>query len=101
MFTFPGIKHSSLAEISDILSSIQNVNSSQSEARKHLAENCRKTGLQFHGSIPEDGNCFFHAVSDQLSLLRLKHQDAEELRYQVVSYLTSHPRIQVRMRSKM
>ena len=74
---------------------IQSQFSSQSEAEQRLLENCRKRGLTFHGHTPADGNCFFHAVSDQLSLLGLPHQSPAQLRNNIVSYLSGNQRIQV------
>ncbi|XP_072043458.1 uncharacterized protein [Amphiura filiformis] len=90
----PGYKHSTPSHITAILQSFQNLYSTQHEAQRRLAENCRRAGFRFHGNIPADGNCFFHAVSDQLSLLGLPIQTAAQLRHQVVTYLRNHPQIQ-------
>ncbi|XP_072050658.1 uncharacterized protein [Amphiura filiformis] len=73
---------------------LENVYSSQNEAEQHLTENCRRAGFKIHGHTPKDGNCCFHAVSDQLTLLGLPHQTAAELRDKAVSYLRRHPQIQ-------
>ena len=95
--SFLDIKHFDPAHITSALHGIQSSFSSQSEAEQRLEENCRRAGLRFHGHIPADGNCFFHAVSDQLSLLGLSHQSAAQLRSNVVLYLLNHPQIQVYM----
>ena len=73
------------------------VGTSQMTAEDQLKYNCFKAGLTFHGDTPTDGNCFFHAVSHQLSLLGHHPKSAAELRYDVVRFLRSHPQIMVSM----
>ena len=53
-----------------------------------LFQNVRKSGLQMRDNIPNDGNCMFHAVADQLNRLgefghshtTLRHLAVETLR---------------------
>ena len=35
-----------------------------------LFQNVRKSGLQMRDNIPNDSNCMFHAVADQMNRLR-------------------------------
>ena len=67
----------------------------ENEAEQRLLENCRRAGLRVHGHTPADGNCFFHAVADQLSLLGLQHQSAAQLRNHVTLFLEYHPEVEV------
>jgi hypothetical protein len=50
-----------------------------------------KVGLSVN--TPADGDCFFHAVSDQLDLLHVdtRPKNVQELRIAIVAYLDSHP----------
>ena len=65
------------------------------DAEQRLIGNCRQHGLVFHGYTPADGNCFFHAVSDQLSLLGVPGQSSSQLRNKVVQFLKSNPTVEV------
>lgn len=65
-----------------------------------LRSNCQAAGLKFHGSTPTDGNCFFHAIADQLHLHHTKSYSHEELRKMTVDYIQQHKSIQV-LRLKM
>ena len=60
-----------------------------------LEDNCREAGLNFHGDTPADGNCFFHAISDQLTLLGKPRQSVAQLRERVVQFLKENPRVEV------
>ena len=64
---------------------------------RRLEENCRKLGLEVHGQTPTDGNCFFHAGSDQLDLLGLQPMSAAEFRQAVVNFMIDNPVLQVTM----
>ena len=92
---FAGSKVTHPLQITAAQEWIRGVFPSQSDAEQRLLENCQKLGLTFHGHTPADGNCFFHAVSDQLSLLGLPRQSAAQLRHNVVVYLMCHPKIKV------
>ena len=74
---------------------IQSLSISDNEVGQRLLENCRRVGLKVHGHTPADGNCFFHAVADQLSLLGLTHQSAAQLRNNVTNFLAYHPQVKV------
>ena len=39
------------------------------ENERRLKEHIRCSGLQMRGEIPNDGNCLFHAVADQMERL--------------------------------
>ena len=93
-FNFEGSKLSHPSEVIAALEVLQRT-SSQGDAEQRLLENCVRAGLTFHGETPGDGNCFFHAVCDQLVMLGLPHQTADELRSSVVDFLKSHPSIKV------
>ena len=68
----------------------------QSNSAERLTENCTFFQLQSVGSIPGDGNCFFHAISHQLKRLNVQNQSPSELRKLVVNYLRENPQIQVK-----
>ena len=63
-------------------------------AKKALQSNMRSLGLTFcNRIIPGDGNCLFHALSDQLKrhqMLRIRHL---QLRRRVINYMSKHPYI--------
>ena len=57
-----------------------------------LQANADKCGLIFRRiEIPMDGNCFVHAVNDQLQRLNLRITSVRELRQQVIEYLLNLP----------
>ena len=72
---------------------------SQSQVVKSLKANCKKLNLAYHGNTPGDGNCFFNAISDQLSLLGLPYESPWDIRQSVVEFLRRNPSIQVRTES--
>ena len=65
-------------------------------AMERLTQNCRKHHMKFRKPTPSDGNCFFHAVSDQLTRLGihpvLSHQ---KIRADLISYMKRTPKIKV------
>ena len=70
------------------------------DAEKRLLANCQEAGLESRGKIPKDGNCFFHAVADQLSLVdgggNPVPTKADQLRKDVIDYLRNNPIVQVK-----
>ena len=78
-----------------IIKALQIQSSNIDHAEQRLIGNCRHHGLVFHGDTPADGNCFFHAVSDQLSLLGVPDQSPSQLREKVVQFLKSNPTVEV------
>ena len=92
---YEGLKYFDPAHIRTALHLIQSLSASENEAEQRLLENWQRVGLRVHSHTPADGNCFFHAVADQLSLLGLPHQSAAQLRNDVVLYLKYHPQIEV------
>ncbi|XP_035685160.1 uncharacterized protein LOC118421765 [Branchiostoma floridae] len=59
----------------------------QSRLRDHLME----SGLTLRPDVPKDGNCLFHAVSDQLVRTGSTAISHSQLRQDVVGYLRQHP----------
>ena len=53
---------------------------SLAEQRRQLEKNVKRSGLKIRSEIPEDGNCLFHAVADQLKRLGVKEFDHSNLR---------------------
>ena len=52
------------------------------ENQRRLTEHIRSSGLQMRKEIPNDGNCLFHAIADQLERLGekgLNHSDLRKL----------------------
>ncbi len=74
---------------------------SQTQVVKSLKANCKKLNLAYHGNTPGDGNCFFNAISDQLSLLGLPHQSPWDIRQSVVEFLRRNPSLQVCTKSSL
>ena len=56
-----------------------------------LKRNMEKAGLVLRRNVPGDGNCLFHAVSDQLIRLKLKRYRHRQLRAMAIKQLRSHP----------
>jgi len=60
--------------------------------RFQLDNEVSNAGLTYrHPSMPKDGNCLFHAMSDQLTRLGMSTQNASELRADLVDYLRNNP----------
>ena len=59
--------------------------------RHRLMDNITRSGMKFRAETPGDGNCFFHAISDQLDRLQLPAKHAKELRTMLVKYLQDLP----------
>ncbi|XP_078615344.1 uncharacterized protein LOC144884161 [Branchiostoma floridae x Branchiostoma japonicum] len=57
-----------------------------------LAAHVSELGLTFRAAVPGDGNCMFHAVSDQVLRTEGKHMDHLQLRQQAVDHLRRNPR---------
>jgi len=57
-------------------------NKAVQENQRRLTEHIRSSGLKLRNEIPNDGNCLFHAIADQLERLGekgLNHADLREL----------------------
>jgi len=52
-------------------------------------------GLKLLGDTPADGNCFFWAVSSQLSRVNQIHQSHYELRTAVTNFLKNLPQVNI------
>lgn len=50
-------------------------------------------GWKIRDSTPMDGNCFFWAVSDQLTKVNLDLQTHDELRVAVVNFIRNLPQV--------
>ena len=59
-----------------------------------LCQQVTGAGLEFRKAVPMDGNCFFHAVSDQLQRVSGQKYTAKELRKQCVDYLTQNSELE-------
>ncbi|XP_035697782.1 uncharacterized protein LOC118430856 [Branchiostoma floridae] len=57
-----------------------------------LAAHVTELGLRFRPEVPGDGNCMFHAVSDQVFLTEGRNIDHLTLREQAVDHLRRNPR---------
>ena len=58
----------------------------------NLDREVTNAGLTYHQPpTPKDGNCLFHAMSDQLTRVGKAPQTASQLRSSLVSYLRSNP----------
>ena len=67
------------------------IKSCESEKSK-LDHEVSTAGLTYRQPpTPGDGNCLFHAMSDQLKRLNMPEQTAAQLRKAVVEYLRAHP----------
>ena len=67
------------------------IQSCESEKSK-LDHEVSTAGLTYRQPpTPGDGNCLFHAMSDQLKRLNMPEQTAAQLRKAVVEYLRAHP----------
>ena len=56
-----------------------------------LQQNIDKAGLRLGLNVPKDGNCPFHAISDQLKRLKLHRYRHGELREKAVNQLRPQP----------
>ena len=56
-----------------------------------LRINLKKAGLEMRRNVPGDGNCLFHAVSDQFIRLKLPRIRHRQLREMAIKQLRSHP----------
>ena len=64
----------------------------QMSEKEKLDVEVQSAGLQYRNPpTPKDGNCMFHAVSDQVTHLGLTTQTPSELRSSVVKYLRNNP----------
>lgn len=55
--------------------------------RRQLEKNVKRSGLKIRSEFPEDGNCLFHALADQLNRLGVKEFDHSSLRELAVETL--------------
>ena len=58
-----------------------------------FVNNLKRAGLVLRRQIPDDGNCLFHAVCDQLRRLKLTRMKHTELRQKTVARLKEDPYI--------
>lgn len=62
-------------------------NKSLAGHRRQLEKNVKRSGLKIRSEFPEDGNCLFHALADQLNRLGVKEFDHSSLRELAVETL--------------
>ena len=65
----------------------------RSRKKYGLEMNIQTTGLTIRNNVPADGNCLFHAVTDQLRCLKIKRTRHIDMRREVVQYLRLNPTI--------
>ena len=56
-----------------------------------LQEEVLLSGMQFRQGVPGDGNCFFHAVADQLKRIGEPGYSAADLRKLSINFLKTNP----------
>ena len=67
-------------------------NAEEMSEKEKLDVEVQSAGLQYRDPpTPKDGNCMFHAISDQLARLGLTLKTPSELRSSVVHYLRENP----------
>ena len=67
-------------------------NAEEMSEKEKLGVEVQSAGLQYRDPpTPKDGNCMFHAISDQLARLGLTLKTPSELRSSVVQYLRDNP----------
>lgn len=67
-------------------------NAEEMSEKEKLDVEVQSAGLQYRDPpTPKDGNCMFHAISDQLARLSLTLKTPSELRSSVVHYLRDNP----------
>lgn len=70
--------------------------------RRQLEKNVKRSGLKIRSEIPEDANCLFHAVADQLNRLGvIKEFDHSSLRELAVETLRNKDCGVSRLHNKM
>ncbi|KAI8500353.1 hypothetical protein Bbelb_219190 [Branchiostoma belcheri] len=62
-----------------------------SHRRRRLSARVYELGLTFRAEVPGDGNCMFHAVSDQVFRSEGKHIGHQQLRKQAAEHLRRNP----------
>ena len=58
-----------------------------------LERNMQRAGLMLRRNVPTDGNCLFHAVSDQLKRLKLHRYRHRQLRDLAINQLRANPTV--------
>ena len=62
---------------------------------RRLIENAARCGSTVHRHVPEDGNCFFHCIQDQLMRVNESDISPSTLRCQLVSFMRQLVRIRL------
>ncbi len=73
----------------------QNEKRNKDVIQQRLLNNCLHEGLEFHGQTPADGNCLFHAVSDQLNSPNWENINHIDLRRKLAEFLSNNHKITV------
>ncbi len=63
--------------------------------QQRLLDNCIQEGLEFCGETPADGNCLFHAVSEQLNVQHQTDIGYIELRKTLSTFLLNNSKLKV------
>ena len=85
--------HCLQAAIADSKNTYTSTEQSKTKTIHEFEEKIRTKGFKIRGETPEDGNCFFWAVSDQLDRTGSNEVTHTELRGKVVQFLRTLPQV--------
>lgn len=85
------MQYGAIRRRSDVIQVLSKRCQPRSIPKSQLQQNMEKAGLKLRLNVPTDGNCLFHAVSDQLKKLKLQRYRHRQLRELAVNQLRSHP----------
>ncbi|XP_019614119.1 PREDICTED: malignant fibrous histiocytoma-amplified sequence 1 homolog [Branchiostoma belcheri] len=74
-----------------LLTEVKASHDAYEDNRNRLASHVSKLGLTFRAEVPGDGNCMFHAMSDQVLRTEGKHKGHLQLREEAVRHLRRNP----------
>ena len=83
-------QHGCIRRRSDVINTLSQ-SQGQSVEKSQLQQNMERAGLILRRNVPTDGDCLFHAVSDQLKRLKLQRYRHRQLRQMCVDQIRSHP----------
>ena len=69
----------------------------QQDVLDRLKRNCSLYGLEYRGLTPGNGNCFFEAISCQMERLALDKIDPDQLRKNVIEYMSTNHTYKVQL----
>ncbi|KAJ7361790.1 Glycosyl transferases group 1 [Desmophyllum pertusum] len=83
----PGSSQRFLRDMMDAMKQSMTENKALRENERRLEQHIRSSGLQMRDEIPNDGNCLFHAIADQMERLGECSHDHTSLRTLAVETL--------------